>query len=63
MGGTFRQRSPNPYAVVRRGGIELQFFGLKQYEPAESVSTCYRIFAQCSTLQGGGVGHPRPGGP
>lgn len=24
-----------------RGGIELQFFGLRQYEPAESVSTCY----------------------
>ncbi|WP_149827961.1 bleomycin resistance protein [Streptomyces tailanensis] len=38
---TFQQRSPNPYAVVERGGIELQFFGLKQYEPTESVSTCY----------------------
>ncbi|MFG2757054.1 bleomycin resistance protein [Streptomyces wuyuanensis] len=38
---TFRQRSPNPYAVVERGGIELQFFGVKRYEPAESVSTCY----------------------
>ncbi|REK88032.1 VOC family protein [Streptomyces inhibens] len=38
---TFRQKSPNPYAVVKRGGIELQFFGLKQYEPAESLSTCY----------------------
>ncbi|MFB6549968.1 bleomycin resistance protein [Streptomyces sp. NPDC056405] len=38
---TFQQRSPNPYAVVERGGIELQFFGLRQYEPAESVSTCY----------------------
>ncbi|WP_121745298.1 VOC family protein [Streptomyces sp. E2N166] len=38
---TFRQRSPNPYAVVERGDIELQFFGLRQYEPAESVSTCY----------------------
>lgn len=38
---TFRQSSPNPYAVVERGGIELQFFGTKRYEPAESVSTCY----------------------
>ncbi|CAM5268826.1 bleomycin resistance protein [Streptomyces aurantiogriseus] len=38
---TFQQRSPNPYAVVQRGGIELQFFGVKRYEPAESVSTCY----------------------
>ncbi|WP_210570355.1 VOC family protein [Streptomyces sp. GESEQ-4] len=38
---TFQQKSPNPYAVVERGGIELQFFGMKQYEPAESFSTCY----------------------
>ncbi|MFI1651362.1 bleomycin resistance protein [Streptomyces avidinii] len=40
---TYQQRSPNPYAVVERGGIELQFFGLKQYEPAESISTCYVV--------------------
>ncbi|MFE7399808.1 bleomycin resistance protein [Streptomyces sp. NPDC057557] len=38
---TFQQKSPNPYAVVERGGIELQFFGMKQYEPTASVSTCY----------------------
>ncbi|MGC9499962.1 bleomycin resistance protein [Streptomyces sp. WG7] len=38
---TFRQKSPNPYAVVERGGIELQFFGMRTHEPAESVSTCY----------------------
>ncbi|WP_216587024.1 bleomycin resistance protein [Streptomyces brasiliscabiei] len=37
----FRQSSPNPYAVVVRDGIELQFFGLKRYEPARSLSTCY----------------------
>ncbi|MEV4939528.1 bleomycin resistance protein [Streptomyces zaomyceticus] len=40
---TFRQKSPNPYAVVQRGGIELQFFGLKQYDPASSISTCYVV--------------------
>ncbi|MFD5321812.1 bleomycin resistance protein [Streptomyces sp. NPDC127098] len=40
---TYRQRSPNPYAVVERGGIELQFFGLKQYDPAASVSTLYVV--------------------
>ncbi|MFE7296032.1 bleomycin resistance protein [Streptomyces sp. NPDC057579] len=38
---TFQQKSPNPYAVVERGGIQLHFFALKQYEPAESYSTCY----------------------
>ncbi|MFI9123460.1 bleomycin resistance protein [Streptomyces bikiniensis] len=37
---TFQQRSPNPYAVVRRGGMELHFFGMKHYEPAGSFSTC-----------------------
>jgi hypothetical protein len=40
---TFRQRSPNPYAAVERGDIELQFFGLKTFEPAGSFSTCYVI--------------------
>ncbi|GKQ36872.1 VOC family protein [Streptomyces sp. A012304] len=38
---TFRQKSPNPYAVVQRGGIQLHFFGMKKYEPTESYSTCY----------------------
>ncbi|WP_086797865.1 bleomycin resistance protein [Streptomyces caniscabiei] len=40
---TFEQRSPNPYAVVERGGVELQFFGLKTYEPTTSISTCYVV--------------------
>ncbi|MFE0186452.1 bleomycin resistance protein [Streptomyces sp. NPDC059008] len=38
---TFQQNSPNPYAVVERGGIQLQFFGMKHYDPAGSFSTCY----------------------
>ncbi|PJE94984.1 glyoxalase/bleomycin resistance/extradiol dioxygenase family protein [Streptomyces carminius] len=38
---TFEQRSPNPYAVVARGGIELHFFGMKRYDPARSYSTCH----------------------
>ncbi|MGW7363587.1 bleomycin resistance protein [Streptomyces sp. NPDC054841] len=37
----FVQKSPNPYAVVERGGIHLQFFAMKHYDPAESYSTCY----------------------
>ncbi|MFJ4584537.1 bleomycin resistance protein [Streptomyces echinatus] len=37
---TFQQRSPNPYAAVQRGGIQLHFFGMRHYEPAESFSTC-----------------------
>ena len=38
---TFLQKSPNPFAAVKRGDIELQFFGMKKYEPSESYSTCY----------------------
>ncbi|MGW1956968.1 bleomycin resistance protein [Streptomyces sp. NPDC001920] len=38
---TFHQASPNPYAAVARGDIELQFFGMKRYDPAQSYSTCY----------------------
>lgn len=38
---TFSQKSPNPFAVVERGDIGLQFFGMKKYEPSESYSTCY----------------------
>jgi hypothetical protein len=38
---TFQQKSPNPYAAVELGGIQLHFFALKHYEPTESYSTCY----------------------
>ncbi|MER6911091.1 VOC family protein [Streptomyces sp. NPDC000594] len=38
---TFFQKSPYPYAVVEHGTIELQFFGMKEYDPAESYSGCY----------------------
>jgi catechol 2,3-dioxygenase-like lactoylglutathione lyase family enzyme len=40
---TYRQQSPNTYATVQRGGIELQFFVLKAVDPANSYSTCYVI--------------------
>ncbi|MEV5981583.1 VOC family protein [Streptomyces sp. NPDC052114] len=38
---TFLQKSPYPYAVVERGAVELQFFGMKNYDPKESYSGCY----------------------
>ncbi|GAA3487214.1 VOC family protein [Streptomyces cremeus] len=37
---TFQQKSPNVYAAVALGGIQLHFFGMKDYEPTESFSTC-----------------------
>ncbi|BCM90071.1 hypothetical protein IAD21_01922 [Abditibacteriota bacterium] len=42
---TYQQSKPNNYAVVRRGGIELHFFSMRDYVPANSYSTCYvRVF-------------------
>lgn len=37
---TYQQTRPNTYACVRRGGIELHFFTLRDYDPAQSFSTC-----------------------
>ncbi|MFJ4095805.1 bleomycin resistance protein [Kitasatospora sp. NPDC089913] len=37
---TDHQLSPDPYAVVQRGGIQLHFFGMQQYDPDASHSTC-----------------------
>lgn len=38
---THLQTRPNPYASLRYGGIDLQFFGLKSVDPAASMSTCH----------------------
>ncbi|WP_052847188.1 bleomycin resistance protein [Streptomyces avicenniae] len=37
---TYRQASPNPYAVVERGDVALHLYGIKNYDPAASYSTC-----------------------
>lgn len=37
---TYLQKSPYPCAVVERGPVQLPFFGMKQYDPAESCSGC-----------------------
>jgi catechol 2,3-dioxygenase-like lactoylglutathione lyase family enzyme len=36
---TFRQERPNPYAAVRRGGIELHFFSVPGFDPADSMGS------------------------
>ncbi len=40
---TYLQKSPNPYAAVARGALELQFFGVRHHDPATSMSTCYVV--------------------
>jgi len=47
---TYRQERPNTFAVVRRGGIELQFFVLRDLDPAASYSTCYVVASDVDSL-------------
>jgi catechol 2,3-dioxygenase-like lactoylglutathione lyase family enzyme len=47
---TYRQKRPNTYAVVRRGGIELHFFVLRGLDPASSYGTCYVRAADVDAL-------------
>jgi catechol 2,3-dioxygenase-like lactoylglutathione lyase family enzyme len=47
---THRQKVPNVYASVQRGAIELHFFVMKGYEPADSYSTCYVMVSDVDTL-------------
>lgn len=47
---TYRQKAPNVYAAVQRGGIELHFFVMKGYDPAGSYSTCYVMTPDIDTL-------------
>ena len=47
---TYRQKAPNVFASVQRGAIELHFFVLKGYEPADSYSTCYVLVSDVDAL-------------
>lgn len=38
---THLQKSPYAYAVVERGAVELQLYGMKDYDPAAAHSSCY----------------------
>lgn len=40
---TYRQTRPNPYLEVRRGGIVLQFYGLKAHGPGSRFDSCYAL--------------------
>jgi hypothetical protein len=47
---TYQQARPNTYACVRRGGIELHFFTLRELDPAQSYSTCYILVTDVNAL-------------
>ncbi|ARF72619.1 glyoxalase/bleomycin resistance/extradiol dioxygenase family protein [Kitasatospora albolonga] len=38
---THLQKSPYAYAVVERGAVELQLYGIKDYDPSTSHASCY----------------------
>ncbi len=40
---TYQQERPNTYACVKHGSIDIHFFTLKDYDPAQSYSTCLVI--------------------
>src|SRR4051794_35226202 len=47
---TYRQTRPNPHVAVRREDINLHFFGMDGYDPAQSYSTCLVIVADTGEL-------------
>ncbi|WP_233160785.1 VOC family protein [Actinophytocola xanthii] len=47
---TYRQTRPNPHVAVRREDINLHFFGMDGYDPAQSYSSCLVIVADTSEL-------------
>lgn len=53
---TYRQDRPNTYAVVRRGGIELHFFVMKDYEPLNSYSSCLVVVPNIDELHSAFMG-------
>ncbi|MYX13782.1 VOC family protein [Streptomyces sp. SID8374] len=38
---THLQKSPYVYAAVERGAVEIQLYGMKDYDPSTSHSSCY----------------------
>lgn len=46
----YQQTRPNPYAVVRRGGVELHFFGLKHLKLEEAYSSCLVMVPEVEQL-------------
>ncbi|MFE0688489.1 bleomycin resistance protein [Streptomyces xiamenensis] len=47
---TFEQHSPYAYLVVERGTVELQFFGMKNFDPAASLGGCYILTDEVDAL-------------
>lgn len=47
---TYRQSTPNPYAVVEHDGAQLHFAGVKGLKPSEAYTTCLVIVPEVERL-------------
>ena len=47
---TYQQKSPNPYAVVERDWIRLDFYGIKHHDPKKCYHTCYILTDEADEL-------------
>lgn len=47
---TYQQKSPNPYAIVERDWIRLDFYGIKHHDPTKCYHTCYILTDEAEEL-------------
>lgn len=47
---TSRQTRPNPYLAVRRGGIDLHYFGIEGFRPEDSYGSCLVVTDDTTAL-------------
>lgn len=47
---TYRQLRPNPYLALRRGGVEIHYFGLEGFKPEDSYGSCLVLAEDTGTL-------------
>jgi len=47
---TYQQKSPNPYAIVERDWIRLDFYGIKHHDPKKCYHTCYILTDEAEIL-------------
>jgi hypothetical protein len=47
---TYKQKAPNPYAVIHYEDYDLHLFGLKQLKPQDNFSTCLIVVPEVENL-------------
>jgi len=47
---TYHQKSPNPYAILERAWLRLDFYGIKQHVPNQCYHTCYILTDEADEL-------------